>query len=99
MSVTAMETRLTGKHILLILLGAFAVIGTVNAIFIYFALSTGPARNGAPAMKWAYATTISLPRSVPRTRFNGITSRKSPKAHAFASRSLTMREPLSLAWP
>ena len=42
MSVTAMETRLTGKHILLILLGAFAVIGAVNATFIYFAVSTGP---------------------------------------------------------
>lgn len=42
MSVTASETRLTGKHILFILLGAFAVIGTVNAAFIYFALSTGP---------------------------------------------------------
>ena len=42
MSVTAMETRLTGKHILLILLGAFAVIGAVNAAFIYFAVSTGP---------------------------------------------------------
>ncbi len=42
MSVTASEARLTGKHILLILLGAFAVIGAVNATFIYFALSTGP---------------------------------------------------------
>jgi nitrogen fixation protein FixH len=42
MSVTAMEPRLTGKHILFILLGAFAVIGAVNAAFIYFALSTGP---------------------------------------------------------
>ena len=42
MSVTAMETRLTGKHVLLILLGAFAVIGAVNAAFIYFAVSTGP---------------------------------------------------------
>ena len=42
MSVTAMETRLTGKHILLILLGFFAVIGTVNAAFVYFAVSTGP---------------------------------------------------------
>ena len=42
MSVTAMETRLTGKHVLLILLGAFAVIGVVNAAFIYFAVSTGP---------------------------------------------------------
>ena len=44
MSVTAMETRLTGKHVLLILLGAFAVIGVVNAAFIYFAVSTGPGR-------------------------------------------------------
>jgi nitrogen fixation protein FixH len=42
MSVTEMETRLTGKHILLILLGAFAIIGGVNAAFIYLALSTGP---------------------------------------------------------
>ena len=42
MSVTAMESRLTGKHILLILLGFFAVVGVVNAAFIYFALSTGP---------------------------------------------------------
>lgn len=42
MSVTAMETRLTGKHVLLILLGAFTVIGVVNAAFIYFAVSTGP---------------------------------------------------------
>jgi nitrogen fixation protein FixH len=42
MSVTAMEPRLTGKHILLILLGFFAVIGVVNAAFIYFAVSTGP---------------------------------------------------------
>ena len=37
-----METRLTGKHILLILLGFFALIGVANAAFIYFALSTGP---------------------------------------------------------
>lgn len=37
-----METRLTGKHILFILLGCFAVIGAVNAAFIYFALSSGP---------------------------------------------------------
>jgi nitrogen fixation protein FixH len=42
MSVTAMQTRLTGKHILLILLGCFAVVAAVNAAFIYFALSTGP---------------------------------------------------------
>ena len=42
MSMTAMETRLTGKHILIILLSAFAVIGAVNAAFIYLALSTGP---------------------------------------------------------
>ena len=42
MSVTAMETRLTGKHILLILLGFFAVVGVVNAAFVYFAVSTGP---------------------------------------------------------
>jgi nitrogen fixation protein FixH len=42
MSVTAMETRLTGKHILLILLGFFAVIGVANAAFIYLAVSTGP---------------------------------------------------------
>ncbi len=42
MSVTAMETRLTGKHILFILLGSFAVISAVNAAFIYMAVSTGP---------------------------------------------------------
>ena len=42
MSVTTMESRLTGKHILLILLGFFAIVGVVNAAFIYFALSTGP---------------------------------------------------------
>jgi nitrogen fixation protein FixH len=42
MSVTEMETRLTGKHVLIILLGAFAVIIAVNAAFIYFALRTGP---------------------------------------------------------
>ncbi len=42
MSVTAMETRLTGKHILQILLGCFAVVAAVNTLFIYFALSTGP---------------------------------------------------------
>jgi nitrogen fixation protein FixH len=42
MSVLAMEPRLTGKHVLFILLGCFAVIGSVNAAFIYFALSTGP---------------------------------------------------------
>ena len=42
MSVTAMESRLTGKHILLILLGFFAVVGVVNAAFVYFAVSTGP---------------------------------------------------------
>ena len=42
MSATTAETRLTGKHILIILLSCFAVIGIVNATFIYFALSTGP---------------------------------------------------------
>ncbi len=42
MSTLAMEPRLTGKHVLFILLGCFAVIGSVNAAFIYFALSTGP---------------------------------------------------------
>ncbi len=42
MSVTATETRLGGKHILFILLGFFAVVGIVNAAFIYFAISTGP---------------------------------------------------------
>jgi nitrogen fixation protein FixH len=42
MSMTAMEPRLTGKHILLILLGFFAVIGAVNAAFIYFAVSSRP---------------------------------------------------------
>ena len=42
MSVTAMESRLTGKHILLILLGFFAIVGVVNAAFIYIAVSTGP---------------------------------------------------------
>jgi nitrogen fixation protein FixH len=42
MSVTAMESRVTGKHILLMLLGFFAVVGAVNAAFIYFAVSTGP---------------------------------------------------------
>jgi len=42
MSVTAMESRLTGKHILLILLGFFALVGVVNAAFVYFAVSTGP---------------------------------------------------------
>ena len=42
MSVLAMERRLTGKHILLILLGFFAVVAIVNAAFIYFAISTGP---------------------------------------------------------
>jgi|SRR5208337_860482 len=42
MSMTATETRLTGKHILIILLSAFAVIGAVNAAFVYLAVSTGP---------------------------------------------------------
>ena len=42
MSVTTMESRLTGRHILLILLGFFAIVGVVNAAFIYFAVSTGP---------------------------------------------------------
>ncbi len=42
MRVTAMEARLTGKHIVLILLGFFAVIGAANAAFIYFAVSTKP---------------------------------------------------------
>ncbi len=42
MRVTAMETRLTGKHILFILLAFFAVIGTVNAAFVYFAVSSRP---------------------------------------------------------
>ena len=49
MSVTTMESRLTGKHILLILLGFFAIVGVVNAAFIYFAVSTGPGQQGAPA--------------------------------------------------
>ncbi len=42
MSVLAMETRLTGKHILIILLGFFGVVAVVNAAFIYLAVSTGP---------------------------------------------------------
>ena len=42
MSVTAMETRLKGKHILTILLSFFAIVAIVNAAFIYFALSTRP---------------------------------------------------------
>jgi nitrogen fixation protein FixH len=42
MSVTAMESRLTGKHILLILVGFFALVGVVNAAFVYFAVSSGP---------------------------------------------------------
>lgn len=42
MSVAAMETRLTGKHVLFILLGFFAVISAVNSVFIYKAISTGP---------------------------------------------------------
>jgi nitrogen fixation protein FixH len=37
-----METRLTGKHVLLILLACFALVGAVNAIFIYVAIRTGP---------------------------------------------------------
>jgi nitrogen fixation protein FixH len=42
MSVAAMETRLTGKHVLIILLGFFALFSTVNAIFIYFAVQSRP---------------------------------------------------------
>ena len=41
MSMTATETRLTGKHILIILLSAFAVIGCRSA------LSTLPASSPA----------------------------------------------------
>jgi nitrogen fixation protein FixH len=42
MSVIAMQTRLTGKHVLLILLASFAVVSAVNATFIYLAVSTKP---------------------------------------------------------
>jgi nitrogen fixation protein FixH len=42
MSGIAMQTRLTGKHVLFILLATLAVVGGVNATFIYLALSTGP---------------------------------------------------------
>jgi nitrogen fixation protein FixH len=42
MSVFAMEARLTGKHILLILLAFFGIVSAVNGAFIYFALRTGP---------------------------------------------------------
>jgi nitrogen fixation protein FixH len=42
MSMTATEPRLTGKHILLILLGFFALIGAANAVFIYIAVSSRP---------------------------------------------------------
>ena len=42
MSTSTAQSRLTGKHVLLILLGCFAVIGTVNATFVYYALSTKP---------------------------------------------------------
>ncbi len=42
MSASAAQTRLTGKHILLILLTSFAIVSAVNGAFIYFALSTGP---------------------------------------------------------
>ncbi|MFZ1106747.1 MAG: FixH family protein [Rhodomicrobium sp.] len=42
MSGAATQTQLTGKHVLVILLAALAVVGSVNATFIYFALSTGP---------------------------------------------------------
>lgn len=39
---TAKNSRLSGRHILLILFGFFGLIGVVNAAFIYFAISTGP---------------------------------------------------------
>jgi nitrogen fixation protein FixH len=42
MSGIAMQTRLTGKHVLFILLASFAVVSAVNATFIYFAVRTGP---------------------------------------------------------
>jgi nitrogen fixation protein FixH len=37
-----METRLSGKHIILILLGFFGIVAAVNSYFIYMAISTGP---------------------------------------------------------
>ncbi len=72
MSVTAMETRLTGKHILLILLGSFAVIGTVNAAFIYFALSTGPGeeRGASYEVGRRYNNTLAEERSQNALQWN-----------------------------
>lgn len=37
-----METRLTGKHVLYILLGFFGIVFAVNGYFLYAALSTLP---------------------------------------------------------
>ncbi|MGO9484807.1 MAG: FixH family protein [Rhodomicrobium sp.] len=40
MSVVAMERRLTGKHVLFILLGCFSVVFAVNGFFAYSAIHT-----------------------------------------------------------
>ncbi len=37
-----METRLTGKHVLFILLGFFGIVFAVNGVFLYSAVSTLP---------------------------------------------------------
>ncbi len=42
MSTLAMEQRLKGKHVFLILLGFFGTVFAVNAVFVYMALSTRP---------------------------------------------------------
>jgi len=43
MSTTTSERGgLTGKHVLLILLGFFGVMSAVNAVFVYMAISTKP---------------------------------------------------------
>jgi nitrogen fixation protein FixH len=65
MNVVAMETRLKGKHILIILLGFFGVVAAVNIAFIYLALSTGPGeeRGASYEAGLRYNSTLAEERS------------------------------------
>jgi len=65
MSSTAMQTQITGKHVLFMLLAAFAVVSAVNATFIYFAVKTnsGEERGASYETGLHYNAVLSEERS------------------------------------
>ncbi len=60
-----METRLTGKHVLFILLGFFGIVFAVNGVFAYLALSTlpGEQRGATYEAGRRYNTTLAEERA------------------------------------